>query len=91
MTNSELLTTVSELRELKNMADELAGQIDALETIVKQEMTNQGVDTLFIGTCKVSWKKYDTHRFDSKAFKAEHEELYEQYSKTVKASRFTIS
>ena len=91
MTSRELLSTVSELRELRNMAAELADQISALETIVKNEMDAQGVDKLYIGTCKVSYTKFMTKRFDSKTFKAANEELYNQYLKDTPSSRFSVS
>ena len=91
MGRDELNTTVVELRGLRNMAAELQEQIDALEDIVKAEMLAQGVDTLFIGDCKVTYLEYNTSRFDNKTFKAEHEELYSKYSKTIKARRFSVS
>ena len=91
MGHSELLATVTELRGLRNMAAELAEQIDYLEDKLKAEINNQGVDTLYVGDCKVTYKEYNTTRFDCKAFKAEHEDLYGQYAKTVKARRFSVS
>ena len=91
MGHSELLATVTELRSLRNMAAELQDEIDALEDIVKAEMNAQGVDKLFVGDCKVTWTEYNTTRFDTKTFKAEHEELYGKYSKTTTARRFTVS
>ena len=91
MGHSELLATVTELRSLRNMAAELQDEIDALEDIVKAEMNAQGVDKLFVGDCKVTWTEYNTTRFDTKTFKAEHEELYGKYSKTTTARKFTVS
>ena len=91
MTSRELLATVSELRELRNMAAELDDQISALEEAVKAEMDAQGVDKLYIGTCKVSYTKFITKRFDSKTFKSAHEELYNQYLKDTPSSRFSVS
>ena len=91
MGQNELLATVTELRGLRNMAAELQDEIEALEDIVKAEMTAQGVDKLFIGDCKVTWTEYQQTRFDSQTFKAKNEKLYEQYSKTIKARRFTVS
>ena len=91
MGHSELLALVTELRGLKNMAAELQDEINALEDKLKAEINNQGVDTLYIGDCKVSYKEYNTTRFDTKSFKAEHEDLYRQYAKTAKARRFSIS
>ena len=91
MGHSELLATVTELRSLRNMAAELAEQIDYLEDKLKAEMNNQGVDTLYVGDCKVTYKEYNTTRFDCKTFKAEHEDLYGQYAKITKAHRFSVS
>ena len=91
MSNSELLALVTELRGLKNMAAELQDEIDALEDKLKAEMNNQGVDKQFIGDCKVTWTEYNTTRFDTKSFKAEHSDLYEHYAKTIKARRFSVS
>ena len=91
MSNNELLALVTELRGLKNIATELQDEIDALEDKLKAEMNNQGVDKLFIGDCKVTWTEYNTTRFDTKSFKAEHSDLYEHYAKTIKARRFAVS
>lgn len=91
MSNTELLSIATELRGLKNMAAELAEQIDALESVLKAEMLNQGIDRLYVGDVKITWTEFDTTRFDTKTFKAEHTELYEQYAKTIKARRFSVS
>ncbi|PFT67385.1 hypothetical protein COK67_05175 [Bacillus cereus] len=39
---------------------------------------------------KVYWKSYITNRFDSKRFKADHLDLYEQYVKESKSRKFTV-
>ncbi|MEI5869203.1 YqaJ viral recombinase family protein [Bacillus albus] len=39
---------------------------------------------------KVFWKSYITNRFDSKRFKADHPDLYEQYVKESKSRKFTV-
>ncbi|PEP80710.1 hypothetical protein CN581_14555 [Bacillus toyonensis] len=39
---------------------------------------------------KVYWKSYTTNRFDSKRFKAEHPDLYEQYAKESQSRKFTV-
>ena len=91
MGHQELLKTVSELKELKVMADELADQITALEDSIKAEMTARDVDKLTIGAFKVTWTAYTTNRFDSKGFKATHAELYNQYCKPVETRRFAVA
>ena len=91
MTQKELLVKITELKELEVMQEEIAAQMEALKDEIKAEMTVQGVDKLLIGTFKVSYTKYTTSRFDSKAFKLTHEELYKQYTKNVEATRFSIA
>ena len=91
MGQQELLATVTELRSLRNMAAELQDTTSALEDIVKNEMTTQGVDKLYVGDCKITWTSYTTNRLDSKKLKAENEALYNQYLTTTIARRFSIS
>ena len=91
MGNSELLNKVTELKELKTMAEELADRITELEDDVKAEMTARDTDKLIIGAFKITWTRYTSSRFDSKAFKATHAELYEQYSKPIEARRFMVA
>ena len=90
MGNQELLKKLNEIKELKVMKEELENQLSALEDEVKAEMNKQNVQKLLIGTYKVLYTKYLSHRFDSTAFKAEHKALYEQYTKTSEARRFSI-
>ena len=40
---------------------------------------------------KATWKNVTSSRFDSQAFKADHADLYGQYSKTTVTTRFTLS
>lgn len=39
---------------------------------------------------KVFWKSYTTNRFDSKRFKADYPDLYEQYVNESKSRKFTV-
>ena len=91
MSQNELLAKLAEIKELKALQENIAGQIEALEDAVKAEMTVQGFEKLTIGTFKVSYIKFKTNRFDTKTFKAEHEAMYNQYIKTTEARRFTIN
>ena len=91
MGQNELLAKLKEIKELKVMKEELEDQLEALENEVKAEMDRQNVQKLLVGTYKVAYTKYTSHRFDNVAFKADHQALYEQYSKAIEARRFTIS
>ena len=82
---------ITELQTLMNEQAELADQMEALKDEVKAELTNQGVSELEIGDFNVKYTKYISHQFDRKAFKAEHENLYEEFSKEVPAVRLTLN
>ncbi|RKD20989.1 hypothetical protein BEP19_15000 [Ammoniphilus oxalaticus] len=43
-----------------------------------------------IGDREVTWRSYETTRFDSKSFRKDHEDLFEKYRKTTLARRLLI-
>ena len=82
---------VAELRELRRMADELAGEIEALQDSLKAEMTAREVDTLTGFDWKVTWKPVTSSRIDSKALKAALPEVAAQYTKQTTSRRFVLA
>lgn len=91
MSTIEMDSKVKELRELRRMADELAGEIEALQDSIKAEMTAKAVDELTGTDWRVTWKAVTSSRFDSKAFKADHAALYGQYTKASTSRRFVLA
>lgn len=91
MSANEMTAKVRELKELKAMAEELAAEIAAIEDTIKAEMLSQGVDEMQVDVFKIRYKLVTSSRFDSKAFKATHAELYAQYSKPTESRRFTVA
>lgn len=91
MGTAELTSKVKELRELRRMADELAAEMEALQDQIKAHMTAQGMDELSGADYKITWKEVKSSRFDSKAFKSTHAELYRQYTKETTARRFCLA
>lgn len=91
MDKKELISKIRELKELKQMADELAAEITSIEDELKAEMLAQNAEEMTVDVFKLRYKTVVSSRFDSKAFKATHEELYKQYSKPTESRRFTIS
>lgn len=91
MSKTEMLSKERELKELKAMADELAAEITAIEDIIKAEMLSQGVEEMQVDVFKVRYKTVISSRFDSKAFKATHADLYSQYTKQTESRRFTVA
>lgn len=91
MGTMELTNKVQELRGLRRMADELAAEMETLQDQIKAHMTAQGVDELAGMDYKITWKTITSSRFDSKAFKATHADLYSQYTRETTARRFCVA
>ena len=89
MGHMELTSKVHELRELRRMADELAGEIEALQDQIKSHMNNLGVAELHGDDFKITWHEVKSSRFDSKAFKAAHGDLYGMFTRETATRRFT--
>ena len=89
MTNNELKKTVSELKELKALREELDAEISALEDAIKMHMGDQ--EQLIAGPYKISWKTISTQRLDSKAIMAAVPDFCQSFIKTVTTRRFTIA
>lgn len=91
MSIHELDGKIKELRELRRMADELNAEIEAITDSIKTEMSKREVDELAGRDWKITWKLVKSRRFDSKAFKATHAELYDQYCSETASRRFTVA
>ena len=90
MSTNEITAKVRELKELKTMMEELAGEISTLEDAIKAEMLKKDTEELSAGIYKVRYTKVQSKRFDTTAFKKEHSALYEQYAKQTENRRFSI-
>lgn len=91
MSISELDMKVKELRELKRMADELAGEIEALQDGIKAHMTKQNTDTLTGTDWKITYKTVTSNRLDSTALKKELPDIAARYTKASVSRRFVLA
>lgn len=87
----ELNGKIKELRSLRRMADELAGEIEALQDAIKTEMTARSVDELTGDDWKVTWKAVTSNRLDSVALKKELPDIAARYTKASVSRRFTLA
>lgn len=87
----ELNGKIKELRSLKRLADELAGEIEALQDSIKAEMTARNVDTLTGDDWKVTWKAVTSNRMDTTALKKELPDIAARYTKASVSRRFTLA
>ena len=91
MSMNEMEIKVKELRELRRMAEELAGEIAAIEDDIKASMTAAATDEISGPTFKITWKPITSSRLDSKALKAAAPELWERFTKTTTSRRFIVA
>lgn len=91
MSMNELESKVAELRNLKRMQEELAGEIAAAEDSLKAHMAALGADELHGPSFKITWKEVTTSRLDGKALKAAAPELWQRFIKQTTARRFVLA
>ncbi len=91
MSKTELNSTAKDLMSVRAMIAELEAEAEALTDKIKAAMIDQGTEVLQGDGWKASWKNVSSSRFDSKRFKADYADLYDQYSKTTTTTRFTLS
>ena len=77
----DLMAQIEQLQaEAEDIKDELKGQMMERET---EELEGTG--------WRATWHNTKNNRFDSKRFKADHADLYGQYSKATTTTRFILS
>lgn len=91
MSMTELNSTARDLMSVRAMIAELEAEAEALTDKLKGAMVDQGAEVLQGDGWKATWKNVTSSRFDSKAFKADHADLYGQYSKSTVSTRFVLS
>ena len=91
MNNQEAIRTAELIRELEAKKQRLQDWIDGLKDEMKQYLAEQGENSMLLGDNKVSYVEFTTHRFDCKAFREEHGDLYKQYEISSTVKRFSIN
>lgn len=91
MSINEMDSKIKELRELRRMADELAGEIESITDSIKTHMDAEGVDTISGTDWNVTYKAVTSSRIDTSALKKALPDVVERFSKTTTARRFCIA
>ena len=76
---------------VRAMIAELEAEAEALTDKLKAAMVEQGTETLLGDGWRASWKNVNSQRFDSKRFKTDHTDLYDQYTVKTTGTRFTLN
>jgi predicted phage-related endonuclease len=91
MSTIELTVTARTYRELQAEIKALEEQADALKQQMIREMDARSAEKLEAGEYTIHWGLYESSRLDSAKLKADHADLYSQYSKKTVSTRFQVA
>lgn len=91
MNRNELNEMMKEYAQYKRIADEAKAEMEAIKEELTAIMEAEGIDILKGDEHKATWKEEIQRRFDSTAFKKDHEDLYESYRKPEARRTFRFS
>ena len=90
MDRNELNVSIEELMDLEAQIEELTDKANEIKSALKEILVAEDVE--FVETDKyiIRWTSYESNKFDTTAFKKEHKDLYEQFTKVNSSRRFSI-
>lgn len=91
MSIQDMNATAKDLMSVRAMIRELEAEAEALTDKLKAAMVEQSTETLEGDGWKATWKNVESRRFDSKLFKHDHADLYDQYSRETTTTRFVLT
>ena len=91
MSSIEISEKIRALKEWEEVIAEAQAEAEAIKDSIKDEMSARQVEELEADTFIVRWTSILSNRFDTTAFKKEHNDLYKQFTKQVSSRRFSIA
>ena len=91
MSTNEITTKVRRMKRLQAKADELNAEIAAIQDELKAVMIEQDAEEMKAGEYKIRYAVITSNRFDSKAFRATYDALYQQFVKPTTSRRFSVA
>ena len=91
MSQNEIVSKIEQLKEWEAILEEAQAEVEALKDSIKNEMLDKETEELIAGAYIVRWSSVLSNRFDSTAFKREHADLYQAFTKQVTSKRFSIA
>jgi len=82
---------INSLKAIEAQIKELQDEADAIKDCIKSELTEAGLDEMYAGDYKITYREVISNRFDSTNFKKAYAELYKQFTKTTNYRRLTIN
>ena len=91
MSSIEISEKIRALKEWEEVIAEAQAEAEAIKDSIKAEMSARQVEELEADTFIVRWTSVLSNRFDTTAFKKEHNDLYKQFTKQTTSRRFSIA
>ena len=91
MSINELDAKAAAYFELQAQIKALEEEAEAIKDSLKAHMVEQATETISGHGWSATWHNTRSSRFDSKAFKADHADLYSAYTKATTGTRFTLN
>ena len=91
MSSIEISEKIRALKEWEEVIAEAQAEAEAIKDSIKAEMSARQVEELEADTFIVRWTSVISNRFDTTAFKKEHNDLYKQFTKQTTSRRFSIA
>jgi len=91
MSKIELYYLIEALKEWEKLMEEAKAEADAIRDQIKSEMLAQETEEMEVGNYIVRYTSVLSNRFDTTAFKREHNDLYKQFTKQTASRRFSIA
>ena len=77
--------------ELMAQIEQLQAEAEAIKDTLKDQMMERGTEELEGTGWRATWHNTRNSRFDSKRFKTDHADLYDQYTVKTTGTRFTLN
>ena len=77
--------------EIQKQIEELQAEAEAIKDSLKAVMVDRGEEEISGHGWKATWHNTVIAKFDSKAFKAQHSDLYTAFCKPTNGTRFTLN
>ena len=91
MSKIEMYYLIEALKEWESVMEEAKAEADALRDQIKAELIAQETEEMEVGNYIVRYTSVLSNRFDTTAFKKEHNDLYKQFTKQTASRRFSIA
>ena len=91
MSTKELDSRAAEYFSIMETIEALQAEAEAIKDAMKAVMTEASTEELEGSGWRATWHTTHTSRFDSKKFKADHADLYGEYTIKGFSTRFTLN